>query len=104
MVATKLDKSQRRPTFPFGTERVAPSVPEASAPARAARPVTPEAIALAKEIASHLVAVRDQMTTQRTIGSMVVLERVTVENRITFYHLTDEARDALRDGMALPWG
>ncbi len=104
MVTTRLDKSQRRPKFPFAGERVEPSLPDAPAPRRLAPVTTPEARALAEKITSHLLAVRDGLTTDRTFMKVVVLDRVTVENGTRFYHLSDEARNALIDGLGLPWG
>ncbi len=104
MVTTRLDKSQRRPKFPFVAERTAPDLPDVPSPKRVARQVTPEATALARKIVGHLLAVRDGLTTERTVGPLAVLERITVENKTRFYHLTDEARNALQDGLELPWG
>ncbi len=104
---TRLDKSRRqRPTFPFPDKRLTPdaSISAPAAPPRSPAPATPAALDLAQTVRGHLLNVRRGVTVGRVFGSVVVLEKITTDHGTTFYHLTDEARGVLRDGLALPWG
>lgn len=82
------DKSDRKPpTFP---------APRRTAPSR----ITPHALA----IREFLRSLRSTGTRDRSVDGVVVVSDITVDSGTTFFHLTDEARAALRDGLSLPWG
>ena len=92
MVVSRLDK----------TERVGPT-PLPPAPKRHS-PRDDEAIAM--EIQSILLDIRLGVATSArlTEDGLKVLERISADGKTRFFHLTDEARTALRSGFCLPWG
>lgn len=95
----------QRPNFMFKDQLHPPHVPDVQVKHRPVR-ATSEAVALADKIKDYLKQVRSGSLPQTLrVNGISVLEKVAVDRDGTaFFHLTDEARDTLRDGHGLPWG
>ncbi len=69
------------------------------------RAVSKEAADRAGALQSILLEIRQgRAPTDMAVNDLQLLSKISTSGSAVFYHLTQECREALRDGGRLPWG